>query len=111
MEEFREKYPEWCVTRETENPAGSSGGSEDVPNLRLASDVNNRPQRLSSSSSSNTIRRPGSLGSRSASDSEEDRPDSSLESNDIRAVDDAHLSNISYSIFYKYKLKLKFINN
>lgn len=36
---------------------------------------------------SNNGRRPGSLGSRSASDSEEERPDSSLESNEMRSVE------------------------
>ena len=91
VEEFREKYPEWCVTRESAEVAAatapSSSSSDGLPNLRLASGdaINGGPnrttvQRLSTSSSANNVRRPGSLGSRSASDSEEERPDSSLES-------------------------------
>jgi len=63
VEEFRNKYPEWCVMRESETSSSSTDG---LPNLRLCS-----------SGSSGGRGRPGSLGSRSASDSEEDRPDSS----------------------------------
>lgn len=83
MEEFRNKYPEWCVTRETE----STNSSDGLPNLRigggdgLRSAPGVRPLTLIN-------RRPGSLGSRSASDSEEERPDSSLESGEIRADDE-----------------------
>lgn len=83
MEEFRNKYPEWCVTRESETANTTDG----LPNLRigggdgLRSTTGVRPLSLNN-------RRPGSLGSRSASDSEEERPDSSLESGEIRADDE-----------------------
>ena len=69
MEEFRNKYPEWCVIRQSE----TSSSTEGLPNLRLCS----------SGASNGSGRRPGSLGSRSASDSEEDRPDSC---NDVRSA-------------------------
>ena len=85
MEEFRNKYPEWCVTRESETANSTDG----LPNLRIGGDG------LRSASSgvvrplSLNNRRPGSLGSRSASDSEEERPDSSLESGEIRVDDES----------------------
>ena len=62
--------------------AGGDKTSEStLPTLRLTGDalaVAGRPSSLGRE------RRPGSLGSRSASDSEEERPDSSLESTEIR---------------------------
>ena len=67
MEEFRNKYPEWCVIRESETSSTCSS-TDGLPNLRLCS---------SGSSQGGGRGRPCSLGSRSASDSEEDRPDSS----------------------------------
>lgn len=84
VEEFRNKYPEWCVTRESE----TANPNEVLPNLRIAGEGLRsttagvvRPLSLNN-------RRPGSLGSRSASDSEEERPDSSLESGEIRVDDE-----------------------
>lgn len=87
VEEFRNKYPEWCVTRDSESTS-NNGGADGLPNLRIGSDglrTSSRPVSLNN-------RRPGSLGSRSASDSEEERPDSALESGEIRA-DDHHRLN------------------
>jgi hypothetical protein len=84
VEEFRNKYPEWCVTRESEmaNP------SEVLPNLRIGGEAGLRSTTGVVRPLSLNNRRPGSLGSRSASDSEEERPDSSLESGEIRVDDE-----------------------
>lgn len=84
------------ATSSSTNPSSGNG----LPNLCLASGevidagrTIQHQQRLANSASGNgkSIRRPGSLGSRSASDSEEERPDSSLESNEIRIAEDERL--------------------
>ncbi|XP_046453118.1 dual specificity protein phosphatase 9-like [Daphnia pulex] len=84
VEEFRNKYPEWCVTRESE----TANPSEVLPNLRIGGDAGLRSTTGVVRPLSLNNRRPGSLGSRSASDSEEERPDSSLESGEIRVDDE-----------------------
>lgn len=83
VEEFRNKYPEWCVTRESE----TANPSEVLPNLRIGGEGLRSTAGVVRPLSLNN-RRPGSLGSRSASDSEEERPDSSLESGEIRVDDE-----------------------
>ena len=57
-----------------------------LPSLRICPPGESLGSRNSSAGSGRSApnRRPGSLGSRSASDSEEERPDSSLESAEIR---------------------------
>ena len=78
MEEFRSKYPEWCVLKESEKKESNGGHPA---GLRIDSGLNSST--TGSSRNSGGLRpmnrRPGSLGSRSASDSEEERPDSSLD--------------------------------
>lgn len=81
MEEFRSKYPEWCVIKESEKKESNSGHPA---GLRIDSGLNSSSSVGTSRNSSSgglrpSNRRPGSLGSRSASDSEEERPDSSLD--------------------------------
>lgn len=83
VEEFRNKYPEWCVTRDAE----SANSGDGLPNLRIGGGDGLRSTPAVRPLSLNN-RRPGSLGSRSASDSEEERPDSSLESGEIRPDDE-----------------------
>lgn len=83
MEEFRSKYPEWCVTRESETGKTTDG----LPSLRI-DDLRGPTGSATRPVSVSNNRRPGSLGSRSASDSEEERPDSSLESGEIRPDDE-----------------------
>jgi len=81
IEEFRSKYPEWCMTRESHDKVPDA-----LPSLRICPPGESLGSRNSSAGSGRSAsnRRPGSLGSRSASDSEEERPDSSLESAEIR---------------------------
>lgn len=81
VEEFRNKYPEWCMIR------GSEKLESSLPNLRICSAGEVAPlvsRAVAVQQQRSVNRRPGSLGSRSASDSEEERPDSSLESAEIR---------------------------
>jgi len=83
MEEFRTKYPEWCVTKESEQQQLTSLRlPAPTPSTAAAAAAGGTcdPSTSRSSSVRPLNRRPGSLGSRSASDSEEERPDSSLES-------------------------------
>ena len=75
IEEFRNKYPEWCVIKESDKKDNNSGHPA---GLRMDSGLKSRNSG-SSSGLRPMNRRPGSLGSRSASDSEEERPDSSLD--------------------------------
>lgn len=83
MEEFRSKYPEWCVTHDAPATASGAKAADGRPHLRMPAASPAR-QPLNGPAG----RRPGSLGSRSASDSEEERPDSSLESADQHAYDE-----------------------
>lgn len=71
------------MTRESE----TANPNEVLPNLRIGGDGLRSTTGVVRPLSLNN-RRPGSLGSRSASDSEEERPDSSLESGEIRVDDE-----------------------